>query len=351
MTLAGDDIARHAAEQSKVWQRQVALDRIDLLAKEAALQHIDHGLIDALGIAAANAARAHARVGVDSTDVDAENSAAAMARSRIVSAAIQARLESSSPEGASDLFARTQHLLDPLHAELLQSQISNTGSTVEQGAPLFEVQPGSSERPQAETLSDAAPEPILPDRQYAQAGGGRPTNRSGRGIGSESAELNAEIRAANFQSHLEAIAKLDPANRELSYIAPKGWVPTQRDVARVHEELLRVREEKRGERFPDRNTLEIGPHAGESIPARSSARDFTAQERTEINRIGSLTGCHTCGTREPGTRLGNFVLDHQGVSRLNPEGRDQRLFPQCLSCSGRQGGEVPRELKLGDSND
>ena len=60
MTLAGDDIARHASEQSKVWQRQVALDRIDLLAKEAAVHHGDDDLVDALGVAAANAARAHA---------------------------------------------------------------------------------------------------------------------------------------------------------------------------------------------------------------------------------------------------------------------------------------------------
>jgi hypothetical protein len=351
MTLARDDIGRHAAEQSKAWQRQVALDRIDLLAKEAAFHRNDDGRIDALGIAAANAARAHARVGVDSGEAEGESATAALARSRIVSSAIQARLDNGDPEGASALFERTQDLLDPLHAEPLQGQITNTGPVVEQGAPTPEVQPALSDGPQAEILSDAVPEPVLPDRQYAQAGGGRPTNRSGRGVGSESAEINAEIRAANFQSHLEAIAKLDPTNRELSYIAPKGWVPTQRDVARVHEELLRVREEKRGERLPDRNTLEGGPYASESISARSSKRDFTVPERAEINRIGSETGCHTCGTREPGTTLGNFVPDHQLPSRLNPEGRAQRLFPQCLSCSLRQGGEVSREVKEGTNND
>lgn len=201
---------------------------------------------------------------------------------------------------------------------------------------------------EAETLSDATPESVSPGRQYAQAGGGGSSNRGGRAFGVEPAQVNARIRAANFQSHIEAIRKLEPNNRELSYVAPKGWVPTQRDVARIHEELLRARERTRGERLPDRNTLEVGPYASESIAARSTKRDFTAQKRAEINRIGSRSGCHTCGTREPGTPLGNFVLDHQPTSRLNPRGGAQRLFPQCLSCSARQGGEVTREVMKGE---
>jgi hypothetical protein len=62
MSLARDAISHHVAEQSLVWQRQIALDRIHLLAKEAAFHHNDDNLIDALGDAAANAARTHARV-------------------------------------------------------------------------------------------------------------------------------------------------------------------------------------------------------------------------------------------------------------------------------------------------
>ena len=80
-----------------------------------------------------------------------------------------------------------------------------------------------------------------------------------------------------------------------------------------------------------------GPYAGESIPARGPGRDFTAAERREISRIGRESGCHTCGTFNPGTGLGNFVMDHQTPTRINPSGRAQRIYPQCLSCSGRQG--------------
>ena len=56
-------------------------------------------------------------------------------------------------------------------------------------------------------------------------------------------------------------------------------------------------------------TFRPGPYAGESIPAQSTAQTFTAAERTQINQIGSQTGCHTCGTTNPATRSGNFVPD------------------------------------------
>lgn len=93
-----------------------------------------------------------------------------------------------------------------------------------------------------------------------------------------------------------------------------------------------------------RNPFGIGPYAGESIPARSAARNFTRAERAEINRIGVKTGCHTCGTKNPGTKYGNFVLDHQTPSALNWEGAPQRLYPHCLACSDAQGLGIIRLL-------
>jgi hypothetical protein len=83
-----------------------------------------------------------------------------------------------------------------------------------------------------------------------------------------------------------------------------------------------------------------GPFACDSIPARGPERDFTAAERREINRIGSETGCNTCGTKDPGTSSGNFIPDHQPPSALNYMARPQRLFPHCLTCSLRQGGWI-----------
>ncbi len=89
-----------------------------------------------------------------------------------------------------------------------------------------------------------------------------------------------------------------------------------------------------------RNTLEPGPHAGKSIPARSKGRDFTPEERQQVNDIGNDTGCHTCGSKDPKTKSGNFIPDHQPVSALVPDGTEQQLYPHCQSCSNSQGGTV-----------
>jgi RHS repeat-associated protein len=91
-----------------------------------------------------------------------------------------------------------------------------------------------------------------------------------------------------------------------------------------------------------RGVKAVGPgrHAGESIPARGPKRDFTRGERDRLNEIGRETGCHTCGTKTPGTKSGDFVPDHQPPNSLNPTGADQRLFPQCINCSRVQGGEL-----------
>jgi hypothetical protein len=88
------------------------------------------------------------------------------------------------------------------------------------------------------------------------------------------------------------------------------------------------------------STLAPGPYAGDSIPARGPGRDFTPDEREQIDRIGQTTGCHTCGSTDPGTRDGHFVPDHQPPNALNPSGNPQRLYPHCINCSRRQGGEI-----------
>ena len=80
-----------------------------------------------------------------------------------------------------------------------------------------------------------------------------------------------------------------------------------------------------------------GPFAVESIAAGPSV---TAADRIELNRIFSEYGCHTCGTFEAGTKSGNPIADHQPPTALRALGSSARLFPQCVSCSVRQGGYV-----------
>lgn len=94
---------------------------------------------------------------------------------------------------------------------------------------------------------------------------------------------------------------------------------------------------------PNFDTLKPGPYADESIPARGPDRAWTKTELEEIDRIGSTYGCHTCGTTNPGAP--HFVPDHQPPSALNFGGDPQRLYPHCLACSRRQGGQVLQFLR------
>jgi general stress protein YciG len=93
------------------------------------------------------------------------------------------------------------------------------------------------------------------------------------------------------------------------------------------------------------STLKPGPYAGDSIPARGPQRDFSSGEREQVNEIGRKTGCHTCGTTTPGTRTGNFVPDHQPPTATNTKNDPQRLYPHCVDCSRKQGGEVRQAPK------
>lgn len=92
-------------------------------------------------------------------------------------------------------------------------------------------------------------------------------------------------------------------------------------------------------------TLQPGPYAGKSILARGPAQQFTSAERNKIDSIGRKTGCHTCGTKEPGTKNDHFIPDHQPPSGLNTSNETQKLYPHCLSCSRKQGGEVRQYMQ------
>jgi hypothetical protein len=82
-----------------------------------------------------------------------------------------------------------------------------------------------------------------------------------------------------------------------------------------------------------------GPFACEYIDAQGPGR-LNTEGRDDNNENGDEYGCHTCGTLEAGTPSGNWVGDHQPVSALNIFGISQRIYPQCLACSQRQGGAV-----------
>jgi hypothetical protein len=192
----------------------------------------------------------------------------------------------------------------------------------------------------ARIMSDATSDnDWKPNTQYA-------ANRSGRGfgpirIGGRLVEVGpgqaARLAEAQARAH-DAIARvqqLDPnwRPRPSAYESVEGLIRTY--AAEAREAEARIAELGRVGIGP-------GPFAGESIPARGPSRDFTAQERALIDRFGYSTGCHTCGTKDPGTIWRHFIPDHQPPTALNLLGRPQRLYPHCVACSRIQGLWITR---------
>lgn len=88
-----------------------------------------------------------------------------------------------------------------------------------------------------------------------------------------------------------------------------------------------------------------GQFAQGSIRAPSTAQTFSKSIRTDVNTIGNVSGCHTCGVKTPGTMSNNWVPDHQPITSLMTGPGVQRLYPQCLVCSRNQGLEAAKILK------
>jgi hypothetical protein len=193
-------------------------------------------------------------------------------------------------------------------------------------------------------ISDANPDNEWElGEQYAQA-------RPPRGVGARVTIRNRTFHLNNEQairidwSHIQ----MNAAIARVREIQPT-WNPTPQSYETV-EGLIAANIAIA--RQADARLLElhrggvVGPvqNPSGSIPARGPSRRLTDAEREIINRLGSELGCHTCGTFNPGTPLGNWVPDHQLPNAINPPGTSQRLYPQCLSCSRRQGGWVRNHL-------
>jgi len=77
-------------------------------------------------------------------------------------------------------------------------------------------------------------------------------------------------------------------------------------------------------------TLTAGPFASEVYSAvNGHSINFTVAEKAAIKKQGYTLGCHTCGQTTPGTKSGNFILDHQPANALVPNGWPQTFYPQC----------------------
>jgi hypothetical protein len=148
-------------------------------------------------------------------------------------------------------------------------------------------------------------------------------------------EARLEISQAQMQAALRRVQQLDPnwKPRPSLYETIEGEITANEAATREAQDRLYEL---------SRVGIGPGPFAVESQPARGPGRNWTAEEIRENNRIGRIYGCHTCGTKDPGTRSGNFFVDHQPPNARNNRGRSQRIFPHCMICSARQGNWLSR---------
>jgi hypothetical protein len=193
-----------------------------------------------------------------------------------------------------------------------------------------------------EILSDALPDPVAIGQQYAAGGSsGRPPRRGGGPTEGPVGRLISQF----YQAKLRTLAGLEPNHKLLTTIQAPEWRPRQSDIDKIDLEIIKARQRVPGAIDSQASGIGIGPYAREAIPARSGTRDWTPEEREEVNRLGYSYGCHTCGDRDPGTASGYFVLDHQTATRLNRPGDRQFLFPQCITCMYRQGGLISNAVR------
>lgn len=176
--------------------------------------------------------------------------------------------------------------------------------------------------------------------QNRPRGSGRSTRRiAGREVDITPAQATRlEISHVQTQAAVRRVRELEPRwkPRPSAYETVEGEIAANEAAAR--QALDRLFELQR-------NGIGPGPYAVESQPARGPSRRWTAEEIRENNRIGRTYGCHTCGTRDPGTGRANFFLDHQLPNAWNSPGRPQRPFPHCATCSGRQGNWLKRNKR------
>lgn len=113
-----------------------------------------------------------------------------------------------------------------------------------------------------EILSDALPDPILVGQQYAAGGSsGRPPRR---GSGPPETPVGRFLSGV-YEGKVRTLAELEPNHKLVTQIRAPDWRPNQRDIDKIEEELIRVRQRAPGAIDTQASGIGIGPFARESF--------------------------------------------------------------------------------------
>ncbi|WP_436992586.1 polymorphic toxin-type HINT domain-containing protein [Streptomyces sp. enrichment culture] len=83
------------------------------------------------------------------------------------------------------------------------------------------------------------------------------------------------------------------------------------------------------------NTLRVGPHANESVPATGPV--VTSEQSAAMQG----RPCHSCGERSP-----TMTGDHQPSTGIGPTSLPRSLFPHCETCSDTQAVAVSKAQQI-----
>jgi hypothetical protein len=102
-----------------------------------------------------------------------------------------------------------------------------------------------------EVLSDADPQELVPGAYYAQ----NSPRRGAIGPGGRELSPPESIRLLLHSNAHRILRNLDPKNPQLESLSSPTWVPTQRDINRLHEEIGNVLRKQRVCEFEVHHTL------------------------------------------------------------------------------------------------
>lgn len=164
LQLVQQDIGRHAANQKKVWQREVMDRRMELMRKQAGFRWNDPDALEAYAEAAESAARDRAWIDGLAPDTEELQPIVTAARSGVLRSAIEGALAGGDSEAAHALHQNAVHRLSPDDTDALARQFEawharkRGDGTINLPGPVSNID-AAHRLPDAQLLKASAEEP------------------------------------------------------------------------------------------------------------------------------------------------------------------------------------------------
>jgi hypothetical protein len=221
-----------------------------------------------------------------------------------------------------------------LGCRLLQLEFRQIRYLLERRAGFRPDQPRvPAGRPDGGRWTDAGPGGLLQPVNARRPRSGQPIIINGRLLEMSPAQATRMSMAdMNLRAALARVREVDPRWRP----TPQAYETIEGQIRSLEAQTAEANSRALVVKYPQTGP---GPFAREwvTLPPNTTGRRVTAAQRREIERIGREFGCHRCGSRNPGTPLDRWVVDHQSALKYEDV---FRLYPHCATCSASQGGRV-----------